>query len=195
MTPLAPGEDAARAQTELPLPPAVLLEFLADAERLWRLNPLLEIAAWQARSDGCAAAGTNESNGLPFAWTARRTALPGRGFRLDYAAGLKRSTEFVVEPAPAGVLLTVTERYEPLADAADPRAREADRSLVPWVAALRRHLLARRRWSRLPGWFWWSERFLPSMPPRQRRIVRLLVWTSALEFAVFAAAVAVLRLP
>lgn len=193
MTPLAPGDDAARAQTALPLPPAQVLAFVADPERLWRLNPLLEITAWRMEPGGFAAAGSNESNGRPFDWTARWTELPGGGFRADYGAGLKRSTEFIVEPAPEGCLLAVTERYEPLADGGDPRAQDADRSLVPWVAALRRHLQARRRWARLPGWLWWSERFLLSMPPRQRRIVRLLVWTTALEFAVFAAAVAVLR--
>lgn len=192
MTPLVPGDNAARAQTALPLPPAPVVAFLADSERLWRLNPHLEIESWRALPEGFAAAGFNESNGRRFDITARRSELADGGFRVDYADGLKRSTEFAVEAAAGGAVLTVTERYEALA-AGDPRADEADRSLIPWVGAVRRHLLARRRWARLPGWSWWNERFLPGLPPRHRRIVRLLVWVTALEFVVFVAAVTALR--
>ncbi len=32
---------------------------------------------------------------------------------------------------------------------------------------------------------WYRERFWLKMPPRQRRIARLIIWTTALEFVVF----------
>jgi len=60
-----------------------------------------------------------------------------------------------------------------------------DRSLIPWVNAIRRHLLDRKRWGWLPGWRWWHEGFMAGMAPRQRRIVRMIIWISVLEFVVF----------
>ena len=77
------------------------------------------------------------------------------------------------------------------APGAHPRVAEVDRSLVPLVDALRRHLLGRRRWGWLPGWRWWHEDFLGRMVPQQRRIVRMIVWVSALEFAAFLFVVAI----
>lgn len=186
----AAERDAAWVQAEIPLPPAQVADFLADAQRLWRLNPHCFVATWRELGDGAfAIALDNETNGCRIETEMRRTPLPDGGCRYAYATGLKRETEFLVAAHPGGTLLTVTERYEALADAADPRVRESDKSLLPWIAALRRHLVAGRRWAWLPGWRWWSERFLPSMPPRQRRIVRLIVWVSAIEFALFAAIV------
>ncbi len=91
----------------------------------------------------------------------------------------------------------MTDHYPRIEDPQDPRLAEVDRTLVPWVAAIRRHLLARQRWGWLPLifplWRWWNERFLLHMAPRQRRIVRLLVWISVLEFLVFLGVVVVLR--
>jgi hypothetical protein len=43
-------------------------------------------------------------------------------------------------------------------------------------------------------WQWWHEGVMLSMAPRNRRIVRLIVWLSAIEFVVFIGMVIVLRL-
>jgi hypothetical protein len=59
-------------------------------------------------------------------------------------------------------------------------------------AALRCRLLGRQPWGGLPGRRWWRARFLPGLPPRQRRIVRLLLWVSLGEFAIFLTLVLVL---
>lgn len=190
----ADADNSAWVQAEIALPPAQLIEFLADSERLWRLNPYLAIESWRADdAGGFALVATNESNGCRQALAVARTALPQGGFRYAYDQGLKRSTEFRVEPRGPGSLLTVTERYDPVDGPDDPRVKESDQSLLPWVAALRGHLAARARWGALPGWCWWHERFLPSMPPRQRRTTRLIVWTTVAEFVVFVALVLVWR--
>jgi hypothetical protein len=60
-----------------------------------------------------------------------------------------------------------------------------DRSLVPWLAAIRGHIAGLARYGWLPGYRWWAGRFMPGMPPRQRRMVRMIVWISLLEFVVF----------
>jgi len=184
--------DVASAETVLPLGSALVDDFLGDVERLLRLNPQLAIECWEAAGDGFRLVAENESNGRHID-TAVRVDRSAQGLAMHYASGLKQATRVQVEPAPAGTRLVVTERYPRIADAQDPRVAEVDKSLVSWVAAIRRHLLARARWGRVPGWQWWCERVMLSMVPRSRRIVRLLVWITALEFAVFLAAIVVLR--
>lgn len=186
-------EDNARAETRVPLPPAAVLDFLADHERLFRLNPHLAVAAWQPQVGGFHVAATNELNALAID-TVVRVEVTADGLVFRYEHGLKRATRFAVAPAGQGTRLIVTDLYPRLEDAQDPRLAEVDRSLVPWVAALHRHLKARRRWGRLPGWRWWQERLMLSLAPPQRRMVRLLVWLSAIEFALFVALVLALRL-
>ncbi|MBU0750671.1 MAG: hypothetical protein KJ787_01480 [Gammaproteobacteria bacterium] len=193
----APG-DVARAETELPLTAGELFDFLHDIERLFRLNPHLAIERWLPLDEGMRFVAHNDSNDRQVAVAAWVEIVPAaRSIALHYESGLKQATEFGVEATDGGARLVVTERYPRIEDPADPRVADVDKSLVPWVAALRRHLLARRRWGRLPLlfplWRWWNERFMLGMPPRSRRIVRLIVWVSALEFAVFLAAIAVLR--
>lgn len=193
----APGGDRASAETTLPLAAAEIREFLSDIPRLVRLNPLLAIESWTRTERGFRLAGRNESNGRPFDLGVTASFAPAdEALVLRYDGGLKRTTTFVVEPAAGSARLVVAEHYPHVDEPQDSRLAEVDRSLVPWVAAIRRHLLARRRWSGLPLfplWRWWHERFLLSMPPRGRRIVRLLVWTSVAEFAIFLGLVVVLR--
>lgn len=184
--------DSARAETTLPLPAAELIDFVHDVERMWRLNPHRDIRDWQPREDGFGYVAHDELAGRDVAAAATIDRSHGR-LTVRYASGLRLATEIAVEGVADGARLIVTDRYPRIEDPQDPRLVEVDRSLVPWVAAIRRHLLARRRWSWLPGWRWWNEDFMLHMAPRSRRIVRLIVWISALEFAVFLGAVAVLR--
>jgi len=188
---VGPG-DTATAETILPLAMVEVRAFLDDIPRLVRLNPQLAIESWVPAGRGFRFAGRNESNERPFDLGVIVDKADG-SIILRYDAGLKQMTEFVVEPAETGTRLAVAEHYPRIDDPQDPRVSEVDKSLVPWVAAIRRHLLARRRWGWLPGWRWWHERFMLSMAPRQRRIVRLLVWISAIEFAIFLGLIVVLR--
>lgn len=189
----APG-DSARAETTLPLTVDAAFDFLRDVERLVRLNPQLAITRWIPAERGFRYAGHNESNDRGFDLAARVDIdAQDRSLQFRYDGGLKQATTLCVLPEDGAARLVVTEHYPRIEDSADPRVAEVDKSLVPWVAAIRRHLHARRRWGWLPGWQWWSERFMLSMKPRQRRIARLLVWISAIEFVVFLGLVVVLR--
>lgn len=191
----SPDEDLARAETLLPLSPEAAFAFLSRVELVFRLNPLLAIDRWTPAEWGFRYEGLNESNGQAMAVSVRVAIAPAeRQVCLHYDNGLKRGTDMRIEPAEAGARLVVIEHYPRIAEADDPRVAEVDKSLVPWVAALHRHLLARRRWAWLPGWVWWQEGFLPKLKPAQRRIARLLVWTGVLEFALFLVLVAVLAL-
>jgi len=180
-------QDSARVETSLPFSADEVFEFVSDIERLLRLNPHLEIDTWQRMPDGMRLAALNETTGRRIETAVRvETAGEARTIVLSYAAGLKQATTLAVEDGDGyGCRLVLTEHYPVIADAQDPRIAEVDRSLIPWVNAIRRHLLGRKRWGWLPGWRWWHEQFLPGMAPRQRRIVRMIVWISVLEFVVF----------
>lgn len=185
--------DIATAETRLPMAPATVVGILADVELLLRLNPQLAIERLEPVVGGYRLAAHNDSNGRDID-TAILVERAADGLRLRYSLGLKRETRLVVEPHADGARLVVAEHYPRIENPQDPRVAEVDKSLVPWVAALRCYLLGRMRWGWVPGWRWWQERVLLSMVPRQRRIVRLLVWITALDAAVFLAAVIVLRL-
>jgi hypothetical protein len=192
------GGDLASAETLLAIAPNLVGAFLTDVERLLRLNPLLVVECWMPEGPGrFRLIARNESN-EQLVDTPVDIEADGRGLTLRYASGLKQATRLRVEAVPEGTRLIVTEHYPRLEHAQDPRVVEVDKSLVPWVAAIRGHLLRRARWGRLPlifaVWQWWHEGVMLSMAPRNRRIVRLIVWLSAIEFVVFIGMVIVLRL-
>lgn len=188
------GEDAAWVKLAVPLPVAALNEFVLDVERLLRINPCIEFDSLTRSADGAwCLQGRNESNEQAIATTFRVLADPDqRGLALLYDGGLKRETRLAIETGPDGAVLTITEVYDtPAADERERRLPEVDRSLMPWAAALRRHLVSRRRWGGWPGYRWLVERFWLGMPPRQRRVTRLIIWTTLLEFVVFLAVMAI----
>lgn len=173
---------------------SVIGDLLADPQLLLRLNPCLTFERLECLSDGRLRADfANESNGMRLATEIEVLAgtAPAR-LTLRYATGIKRETRLGVTSIASGARIEVTEVYA-AADTSDAESRlgEVDRSLLPWVAALRRHLLREARWGFLPGYAWWSRRFWPSMTPGQRRVAWLLIWTTALEFVVFAAVLAI----
>ena len=194
-----PQRDSAWVTIDTPLTVSQLFEFVSDVERLFRLNPYLEIQTWETDQDDLVEGACvrfkylNEMNGV-----ARELALtvselkPGVGYTLNYSAGLKRATEIRVESRDNGAALLIKDWYDAVPEnpaeapeERETRLREVDRSLTPWGAAIRRHILGMARWGRLPFYRAWRERFWLGMPPRNRRISRLIVWVTALEFAVF----------
>lgn len=189
----AAREDFIRAEIPVPIGADAVFEFVADIERLFRLNPHLAIEFWRGIPDGMVFAALNETTGRRVETAVRvATVQAKRSITLGYADGLKQATKLTVEDGGGGCCrLIVTEHYPVIADAQDPRIVEVDRSLIPWVNAIRRHLLGRKQWGWLPGWRWWNEQFLPGIAPSQRRIVRMIVWISVLEFVVFLAVAAI----
>jgi hypothetical protein len=180
-------EDCARAETQVPIDADAMFEFVSDIERLLRLNPHLDIETWQRIPDGMRLVAQNETTGRRIETAVRIETTPTtRSILLSYADGLKRATTLAVESGDGhSCRLIVIEHYPYIEDAQDPRVAEVDRSLIPWVNAIRHHLLDRQRWGWLPGYRWWAGRFMLGMPPRQRRIVRMIIWVSLLEFIVF----------
>lgn len=184
----ADSENAAWVDIELPLAPQQALDYARNIERFLRLNPHLEISRFEREAeDRYRLEGLNEMNGL--AVSARLTFREegADGFRLDYDSGLKLATQVTATAHAAGALLTIRESYRQPEREAD--LVQVDRSLTPWGMSIRRHVLGLARWGRLPLYRWWRERIWLGMRPRERRVTRLIVWATLIEFAVFVAAV------
>lgn len=187
----AAADNAAWVGIELPLAPQQALDYARNVERFLRLNPHLEITRFEGAADGrYRIEGLNEMNGLAVSCGLTLQDDGANGFRLDYDGGLKLATEVTAAPHPGGALLTIRESYRQPASEAE--LAQVDRSLTPWGLAIRRHLLGLSRWGRLAPYRWWRERIWLGMRPRERRIVRLVVWATALEFVVFLFVLAIL---
>ena len=197
--PIVSSEDAAWVNVDTPLTPAQLFDFISDAERLFRLNPYLEIHLWQSAQRIVTAEGRihlkylNEMNGVARELDMTVSGFqPGVGYTLNYSEGLKRATEIKVEARTHGAELSIKDWYHVVEENPDEapelreaRIAEADRSLTPWGVAIRQHLLSLKRWNWLPFYQLMRERFWFTMAPRNRRISRMIVWITALEFFAF----------
>jgi len=180
----ATTENAAWVSIEVPLAPQQALDYARNVERLLRLNPHLEITRFERAADGhYRLEGLNEMNGLAVSCGLTFQDAGADGFRLDYDSGLKLATAVTAAPHASGALLTIRETYRQPEN--DAELAQVDRSLTPWGVAIRRHLLGLSRWGRLPLYRWWRERVWLGLRPRERRIVRLIAWVTALEFVVF----------
>jgi hypothetical protein len=187
----AATQNAAWVDIELPLAPEQALDYARNVERFLRLNPHLEIARFEHAAVGrYRLEGLNEMNGLAISCGLTLQDAGAEGFRLHYDSGLKLATAVTAAPHANGALLTIRESYRQPESDAD--LAQVDRSLTPWGVAIRRHLLGLSRWSWLPGYRRWRERVWLGMRPRERRIVRLIAWVTALEFVVFLFVLAIL---
>jgi hypothetical protein len=191
-----PAEDSAWISVDLPLPQGELFAFIQQTERLFRLNPHLEIKSWQEDMPGKIFVGKqirvdslNEMNGLQQSLTLSVSDVqPEVSFSLGYDNGLKQSTIFSVQNTGLeSSRLVVKELYPAEMSAAEreKRLNEVDRSLVPWGAAIHNYFIRRARWGWLPFFNWWQNTFWLGMTPRHRRITRMIIWTTVLEFVVF----------
>ncbi|HNQ56584.1 MAG: hypothetical protein DPW12_01265 [Rhodocyclaceae bacterium] len=177
------AENAAWVDVDLPQPAREVSGYIEDIERLLRLNPHLEIRRFEKTPQGFDIEAFNEMNGL--AVSGRLTferPLP-HALLLRHDTGLKLSTEFTLEPLGAGSRLRIRETYRQPVDEAE--MAQVDRSLTPWGRSLRRHFLGLARWGNLPFYRWWRERVWLGMRPRERRLARLIVWSTVIEFLVF----------
>lgn len=180
-------DNAAWVDVDLPQPAAEVVAYLRDAECLLRLNPYLEIRRFAAAEGGYEIDALNEMNGLAVSGKLTFRECGPRGYALEYAAGLKRTTEVTAEPLGSGARLRIRETYRQPANAAE--LAQVDRSLTPWGQSIRRHFLGLARWGSLPFYRRWRERVWLAMKPRERRTTGLIAWATLIEFAVFIAAV------
>lgn len=191
-----PEEDSASISVDLPLAAGEVYAFAQRLDRLFRLNPHLEIKSWQENEPGKIYPGKqirvdalNEMNGLNQSVTLSVSEVqPDVSFRINYDNGLKQASIISVQKqGAASSRLVVKELYPAEMSKAEreQRLNEVDTSLVPWGAAIHSYFVRRARWEWLPFFNWMQNTFWLGMPPRHRRITRMIIWTTVLEFVVF----------
>jgi hypothetical protein len=185
-----PEQDSAWVSIETRLSEGELKEFCRDIERLYRINSLLEFESWRTlpeieREGRFYAAGRNLGNGHKFETEFHATDFDD-GIRITYSAGLKSWTQLRFETLPGGAKLTITDDYS-ATDENERKQRldEVDNTLLPWGGDLKRYLDNWRRWSWLPPYRWYMNRFWQPMKPSSRRICKLIFWVTLAEFVVF----------
>lgn len=179
-----PHADAAWVILETTLDPAALAAFCGNVERLYRINPFLEFAAWeQDAPDRFRAEVLNHSNGQRMTLRGRVARTPDGALQVNYAEGLKKSTRFEIQPAATGSRLTITDEY---GTAAAAQTEAVDRSLHAWGVALKTHLERDRRWRWLPFYCRVVERVWLPMKPSARRITFLILAIGLADIALIA---------
>src|SRR5262245_18129499 len=110
-SPAGEHEDAAWLRIATALPADDLRAFLDDVERLYRINPLLDISKFEAsRQSRDRLVAHNHSNGSKIEVLLAVTATD-RGRDVAYSRGLKVATNCRVEAARRGSHLFVTDVY------------------------------------------------------------------------------------
>lgn len=181
------GEDASWVVIDTPLGLDELRRYCADLERLYRINPYLEIQAWEPLAAGAyRVSWRNLSNDQAATLELQLRAESENAFSVAYSQGVKRSTRFALESAPGGSRLMITDDYASLPEQERAaRVAEVDKSLNAWGWALHAHLRREHRWGSNPLWRWGMRRFWLPMRPAARRIAMLIVLAGLAEFAFF----------
>jgi hypothetical protein len=186
-TAAAAAQDASWVVIDAPFGLAQLRLFCDDIERLYRINPYLEIQAWQPLAAGrFRVSWRNLSNDQAATLELLREAESENAFSIVYSHGIKRRTRFSLEAASGGSRLVLTDDYASLAvEDRVSRLAEVDKSLTAWGWALHAYLRREHRWGSSPLWRWTMQRLWLPMRPAARRITVLIVLASLAEFAFF----------
>lgn len=185
--------DQAWVRVKTELAPGELLAFVQeDPERMFRINSMYEFLEWRKTGrDSYVFRIRNHANGRIVETTAGTEIIP-EGLIVRYGGGLKASTQFRVERAPAGMGadLIITDDYSHVSEAERAqRTAEVDNSINWWGQDLYRYFRYFRRWSWFPGWRWYMDRFWKPMKPVARRVVYILYVVTVVEIVAVIAAV------
>lgn len=174
-----PDSDWASVTIETPLAPDTLRSFIDDVERLYRINPLLEIEVFAPlASDAYRLLARNLANGRDIDVEIDVVATEA-GIEARYRRGLKSATSFRVAATGSSARLVVTESYAGSEEERSARVAEVDTSLNAWGRALHDYLRLWHRWSWLAPWRWYMTRVWQPMRPSARRVV-YMIWVISL---------------
>lgn len=182
--PLDNEQDAAWVTIQTGVEDKWVERLLADPELFLRINPLMKYSAWKELEEGrIAVKGENQGNGHPFEM--ELVIHKNRhGFVVNYSEGLKGFTS--IEYDPQTKELKITDDYSGCSEEErGKRIDEVDHSLTAWGSALKEYLEVEQRWHWFPIYNLYMGCFWRRMTPSARRISKMLVWITALEFFAF----------
>ncbi len=182
-----PARDAAWVVIETPLTAADLAAFCGDLERLYRINPFLELLSWrQSAADRFQAEFLNHSNQQHTVLEGAVARVSEFAFRIDFKHGIKKCTRLEVQPGAGGSRLTITDEYRVPAGTVPLAPDQIDRSLHAWGVSLKAYLERDRRWGRFPLYRWYARRVWLPMKPAARRITFLILVIGLADIALIA---------
>lgn len=180
----AASPDSAWVSIETRLDPAELRAFVDDVERLFRINPLMEVAEFELlEPDRYRMRARNLSNARDVD-VELEVARQRSGIKVNYSGGLKTATWFEVEEGTKPARLRVSDHYDGTPESERRRRLdEVDLSLNAWGRALHDHLRHWAKWRWLAPWRWYMARVWQPMRPSARRIVYMIWIISLFEVA------------
>lgn len=170
------------------------MEFCADTERLFRINPMLVFTQWEQTSENSFSfSGENSSQEKVFEFEFGLTVSRlDDGYRIDYDKGVKSSTVLKIEAADQGSRLTITDHYDRLpVGERKSFLHEVDQSITVWAEYLQKFCISWNSWSRFAPWRWYMRSIWQPMKPTARRITYMLLWITVVEVALLALGAAV----
>lgn len=186
LEPPLPIEDAAWASVYIPVERSWLLFFCSDLERLFRINPYLQISKWERLLKDCfRVEGVNSSQqpAFSFAFEIKVEEVP-EGLRLIYSDGMKSSTTLKLETEGEGTRLSIIDEYTGIVETdREQKLQEVDRSLVKWLEDIQAYLVNWKRWSWFLPYRWYMRYIWQPMKPIGRRITYMLLWITLFEIA------------
>lgn len=188
------AEDAAWVEIETPFEKQELNDFIADIERLFRINPMLVFESFNHLGDEryqFSARNLSNDQDWQTELTVARTA---GGLDIQYLSGLKTATYLRIREKEQGTVLQIVDDYSGTPEVErQQRAGEVDHSLVPWAKYMSDYLRLWKRWSWFPVWRWYMRRVWQPMQPSARRIAYMLFWITLVEIVAIMLAVLVFR--
>ena len=183
---MAIQENKAWAEFKTPLKHGALLLFCKDIERLFRINPYLEIKTWEkAERRKHLIHVINNSQKQPFSLKTNIYITEiENGLRAQYDHGIKSVTTFEVYPYLDGSKLKITELYHSISpDDKSDAINKVDKSLTKWAEEIQNYLISWHRWSWFLPWNKYKQHIWLPMKPTARRITYMLIWISFVEVA------------
>ena len=162
-----------------------LMDFCQNIERLFRLNPYLNLESWTMPAHNLIdAKWQNSSNINEFTveTNIEVSYLPNE-IRLRYSCGLKKETSLLIRALEQGSSLTVIDDYSSGENQTEDPAvsDQIDRSLQAWGASLRSFLFHYHYLRKIPGIELVVDRFWIRLSTMARRITYLLVVITIFE--------------
>lgn len=187
-------EDKAWAEFKTPLDSTELLKFCENIERLFRINPYLEIKAWEKLSaHQYKIHAVNHSQQPEFTIeTNIQVQLGTSEIKFIYSKGLKTCTSIIIEEDALGSKLTITETYNPITNKNDRlNLAEVDKSLNKWAEEIQIYLIQWEKWSWCMPWRLYKENIWLPMKPMARRITYIIILISLFEIALIILGIAI----
>lgn len=181
------SQDIAWVEIKIPFNIKWLKKFIKDLERLYKINSLMEFKHWQKTAKNTyTIKGKNLSNNQIFSNSITIEKKNNKTI-INYKSGIKLITIIEVKAVDEdNSILKIVDDYGKLANSKkQQRLNEVDKSLNAWANDIFKYCYAWKRYAKIPLWQWYMTKVWQPMKPSSRRITKMIIIVTVLEFIVF----------